>query len=103
MTLKPPSDAEDEYFAREEALKKHKLAVEKARAMESAERERLKQLHFMHCPKCGMDLETTDFKGIQIDRCNNCNGIWLDEGEIERMVGKEPNLIGKIAAVFRRG
>jgi uncharacterized protein len=103
MTTKKPSESEDEFFAREEAMKAHKLAVEKARAMAEAERAALKKLHYMHCPKCGMDLQTISLQGVQVDRCFNCHGTWLDEGELERLTGAEPHgLLNKIAAVFRR-
>lgn len=40
--------------------------------------------HFMnHCPKCGEKLEEVKFHGVNIDRCNSCKGIWLDDGELD--------------------
>ena len=51
-----PSTTEDEYFVREDAEKKRKLAFDLKHQMEHAEQERLKQLHWMHCPKCGMQM-----------------------------------------------
>jgi hypothetical protein len=101
MTLKKPSESEDEFFAREEAAKQKKAAIERARVQSQAEREELKQRHWMRCPKCGFELKTINFREVAIDRCFNCHGTWLDEGELERLTGKEPGLIGKIAAVFR--
>lgn len=102
MTVKKPSESEEEYFAREEALRKHKLVVEKARQMAEAEKEALKKLHFMHCPKCGFQLETMKFQTVQIERCFNCHGTWLDAGELEQLVGKEPGgFLSRIAAVFK--
>lgn len=101
MTLKKPSESEEEFFAREEAAKQKKLAIERARALAQAEREELKQRHWMRCPKCGMELKTVTFKEVAIDRCFSCHGTWLDEGELERLTGKEPGLLGRIAAVFR--
>lgn len=35
------------------------------------------------CPVDGSTLKKTNNDGIVIDRCPNCNGIWLDEGELE--------------------
>jgi uncharacterized protein len=101
MSIKKPSESEEEFFAREEAAKQKKLAIERARALANAEREELKQRHWMRCPKCGMELQTITFRDVAIDRCFNCHGTWLDEGELERLTGKEPGLLGKIAAVFR--
>ncbi len=30
-----------------------------------------------------MELQEVDYKKIKIDRCTNCQGVWLDEGELE--------------------
>ncbi len=84
-----PSNAEDEYFAREDALKKQKLALEQAKAMADAKKEELKKLHFMKCPKCGMDLHAIQFRGVEIDQCFNCHGSWLDAGELEKLATPE--------------
>ncbi len=101
--MKKPSETEEEYFAREEAARMARLSLEKTRALETEERERLKQLHWMHCPKCGMELKTLEFKNVQIDRCFNCHGTWLDDGELEAVAGKEAGFMDRVAAVFRRG
>lgn len=84
MSSRPPSN-EQEFFAREEALKKEKLALEQTREMQQKEREQLKQLHWMHCPKCGLPLHTVKFREVDIDRCFHCNGTWLDAGELEKL------------------
>jgi uncharacterized protein len=102
MTTKKPSHEEEEFFAKEEANRLHALAQERARKMQEEERERLKQLHFMHCPKCGFDLKTMTFKGVSIDRCFNCNGTWLDAGELETVAGKESDFLHRVISVFRR-
>ena len=80
-----PNAAEDEYFAREQARKREKLAREEAERRKLEEAEALKKLHWMHCPKCGRELErvTTSLKGFQVDRCPSCHGIWFDKGEVE--------------------
>jgi|SRR5215470_9395896 len=103
MSINKPSETEDEYFAREEAARLERASLAKARAMEQAERDRLKSLHHMHCPNCGMDLKRIAFKDVTVDRCFNCKGTWLDAGELERLVGKEPGFLEKVAAVFRHG
>ncbi len=104
MSLKKPSETEEEYFAREEAAKQYRLAFEKARQMAVEERELLKAAHWMRCPKCGMELKTIRFRAVNVDRCFNCHGTWLDEGELETIAGNDrAGLLEKIAAVFRRG
>ena len=101
MSSKKPSETEEEYFARQEAETRRKLALEKQRQTEASERERLKQLHFMHCPKCGNKLETVKYKELEIDKCFTCNGTWLDEGELERLAGKEPGFLGSVVGLFK--
>ena len=82
-----PSDAETEYFARQEFERRRQL--ERARQAEQAQREReqLKQLHFMKCPKCGMDLVEIDYRDLKVDKCTGCEGVWLDPGELEAIAG----------------
>ena len=37
----------------------------------------------MNCPRCGATLTVRQFKGIEVDRCPDCSGIWLDYHEME--------------------
>ena len=77
--------AEEEYFVREEALKKQKIALAEAKKLLDKQKEELKALHFMRCPKCGMELQTIVYREVEVDRCFSCNGTWLDEGELEKI------------------
>ncbi|MBI2709997.1 MAG: zf-TFIIB domain-containing protein [Actinobacteria bacterium] len=43
----------------------------------------------MVCPRCGGPMSTFDRAGVQVDQCANCRGIFLDRGEIERLVEAE--------------
>lgn len=81
MTDKP-SRNEEEYFAKREAelLKARREAAERAAA--DAER----RSHFMKCPKCGAGLHAESYHGVQVERCPECLGIWLDAGEAETML-----------------
>ena len=81
-----PSSTEEEYFAREEIEKKRKLALEQSHAMAAQQREDLKALHYMKCPKCGMDLQTLTKGQVDIDTCFNCHGVFLDAGELEQLM-----------------
>ncbi len=40
----------------------------------------------MLCPLCNVDLLIADKQGIEIDYCPKCRGIWLDRGELEKIV-----------------
>lgn len=81
-----PSNTEDEYFAREDIEKKRKLALKQAQDIEEKHRKELKQLHFMKCPKCGMDLQTLKRGNVEVDTCFHCKGVWLDAGELEQLM-----------------
>ncbi len=91
-----PSSTEEEYFAREEIEKKRKLALQQSEEMAAKQREELKQLHYMKCPKCGMDLQTLSKGRVEIDTCFNCNGVWLDAGELDAIVKQGPESGGKV-------
>ena len=75
-----PSQQEEEYIARMEFEKKKKVEEEKHKNIKANEKESLKKLHYMRCPKCGMELIEIDYKNIKIDKCSECEGIWFDAG-----------------------
>jgi len=97
-----PTEKEEEYFARLEYEKKQKLEQEKNRQLEAEERKRLKALHYMKCPKCGMELIEIDYKGILVDKCSDCAGIWLDAGELEMVAKMEKSSLDKLFSVFKK-
>lgn len=41
------------------------------------------------CPKCQGQMRSYERNGITIDQCNECRGIFLDRGELERMIDAE--------------
>jgi uncharacterized protein len=84
-----PSTTEEEYFLREEAEKLRRLAAERKKRTVGEDREALRQEHWMRCPKCGDELQTIRFRGVDIDRCFGCGGCWLDDGELEKLAGEE--------------
>lgn len=49
----------------------------------------LKNLHWMHCPKCGMQLTSELHGSVEIDVCPSCRGVWLDSTELETIVAAE--------------
>lgn len=99
-----PTDKEEEYFARLDAEKKKKLAEEQAKLLAAQQREELKKLHWMRCPKCGMELQTVQYGEVEIDRCYNCNGTWLDEGELEKIStagSRTHDVLNSILRIFK--
>ncbi|PKN29105.1 MAG: hypothetical protein CVU64_09845 [Deltaproteobacteria bacterium HGW-Deltaproteobacteria-21] len=97
-----PSEKEEEYFARIEFEKKKKLEHEKHLKLAAEEKKRLKELHYMRCPKCGMELVEVHYKGIAVDKCSECEGVWLDYGEFESASRLEKSSLGKLFSVFKR-
>lgn len=100
MPLKPTSK-EDEYFAREEAIKLRKLAARQTQEMADDEKQKLKELHWMHCPKCGMKMNTININQVEIDKCFHCGGLYFDDGELEKVTGRESNFFEGLKDVFK--
>ena len=42
----------------------------------------------MNCPRCKASLSELDRDGITVDRCDRCRGIWLDRGELEKLLAR---------------
>ncbi len=40
----------------------------------------------MHCPACIVDLNITERQGVEIDYCPQCRGVWLDRGELDKII-----------------
>ncbi len=78
-----PSQTEDDYFAKEDAEKKRKLALKVHRDMAADEARRLKELHRGHCPNCGQQMHEVKLRTVPVDVCFACNGIFLEASEIE--------------------
>ena len=41
------------------------------------------------CPKCRGAMRTYERSGVTVDQCGECRGIFLDRGELERLVDAE--------------
>jgi len=100
MTQKP-SDQEEEYFKKLELDKVKRLREKAAREMAAKEKEELKKLHWMQCPKCGMELAEVDFRSVLVDACFTCGGMFLDRGEIDKILqDKESGLFGRMVSTL---
>ena len=40
----------------------------------------------MQCPIDGTQLVMTDRQGVEIDYCPQCRGVWLDRGELDKII-----------------
>jgi uncharacterized protein len=41
----------------------------------------------LSCPVCQGAMREVTKEGVQIDTCSQCRGVWLDRGELEKLVG----------------
>ena len=48
----------------------------------------------MRCPTCGTRLVEVERTGVLIDACPNCRGVWLDRGELDKILVKERQMAG---------
>lgn len=40
----------------------------------------------MKCPVCNVDLMMSERQGVEIDFCPKCRGVWLDRGELDKII-----------------
>ena len=40
----------------------------------------------MKCPTCNVPLVMSERQGIEIDYCSQCRGVWLDRGELDKII-----------------
>ena len=52
----------------------------------------------LRCPKCDAAMRTFERNGIHIDRCTECGGLFLDRGELERLVDAEAGYYSRSGA-----
>ena len=44
----------------------------------------------MLCPVCHDELKLMDRQGVEIDYCPQCRGVWLDRGELDKIIDRTP-------------
>lgn len=40
----------------------------------------------MKCPICSVNLVMSERQGVEIDYCPECRGVWLDRGELDKII-----------------
>lgn len=50
----------------------------------------------MKCPNCNVNLVMADRSGIEIDYCPDCRGVWLDRGELDKIIERSSQNIRNI-------
>jgi hypothetical protein len=90
-----PSQKEEEYFARVELEKRKKLQEERLKTLAEEEKRRLRDFH-------GMGLREINHRGINVDRCFSCDGLWLDAGELDVLAKLDRPALDKLFSAFKR-
>lgn len=55
----------------------------------------------MHCPSCYTRLEIADRAGIEIDFCPSCRGVWLEKGELDKIIERSAEHFSGAAKAVR--
>lgn len=99
-----PSDSEKEYFLKLELEKLRKAQEARAAKMQEEEKKKAKELHWMKCPKCGMDLQEIEYRKIKVDYCAGCGGSFYDAGEVTELLKLEDqeHILGKFLKAFKK-
>jgi hypothetical protein len=95
-----PTEQEDEYFARLEFERQRKVLDEREAQAAEAEQRRILSVVRGRCPKCGAGLIAVPYRGIELDKCSRCQGVWLDFGELDQVVTDDTGLFGSVRRIF---
>ena len=49
----------------------------------------------MSCPKCQAPMRNYERSGVTVDQCTECRGIFLDRGELERLIDADARFHGE--------
>ena len=85
-----PSQNENEWFARRDAewLKEQRARLDAERKAKSTQ---------MTCPRCGGALALRVWRGVSLDSCTSCHGLWLDAGELAMLAHESERNLLRIA------
>lgn len=83
---------EEEYFHRknQEAINKLRAKINEAVKAQPADPAA------MHCPRCEGTLKPIKLEDVETDVCDKCGGVWLDQGELGRLMMKDDNWLSRL-------
>lgn len=73
---------ENEYF-----YKLEKEQIEKLKG--EARKQSVHELCRNRCPKCSQPLEAVTFRGVPLDKCLGCGGVWLGPRDLQQLAEKD--------------
>jgi hypothetical protein len=89
MKKKGMSKEEEHFYNLNKQLIESKRKELDAKRAEQKKGE-LKAQHWLRCPKCGHQMEEIKHRGIMVDRCTDCSGMYFDKGELELLLQVKP-------------
>jgi Zn-finger nucleic acid-binding protein len=87
---------EDRFFAERDAEALRRLRD----ARRAATEDEVRQLAHDRCPRCGQRLVQVKYHDVVVDECTAGHGIWLDQGEFQRLAERERD--GWLGRFFNR-
>ncbi|HEX5830284.1 MAG TPA: zf-TFIIB domain-containing protein [Gemmatimonadaceae bacterium] len=92
-----PSIQEQKYFADQD-----QELIRQMRARLDAQRQTAPAAT-LQCPKCDGTLHEEALGDVKVDRCDSCQGLWLDAGELELLARQgQQGSRGFFDSIFRR-
>ncbi|MBF0643945.1 zf-TFIIB domain-containing protein [Desulfuromonas acetoxidans] len=49
----------------------------------------IRELCKNRCPKCGEEIQASTFRGVPLDQCPSCGGIWLGPNDLKILAEKD--------------
>jgi uncharacterized protein len=56
----------------------------------------------MNCPVCNVQLVMSERQGVEIDYCPKCRGVWLDRGELDKIIERSMSEQRSTAPSYRQ-
>ena len=88
-----PSIMEEAYFAKVESQKRKKLAKMEEAVQEVAQ--------IMNCPTCRGEMKSSMCHGVYVAKCQECNGMFIDEDRLGSLESKDTGFIDSIMGLFK--
>jgi len=96
------ANTENEYFAKEQAEQARRSVLVAKKTLAAEQQKALKEVHFMHCPKCGMKMQEVKLGDHNVAACFSCNGVFLDRSHLKVIAAPEQKgIMGAILNWFK--
>ena len=78
---------------REKALESEFIRKKEKELLEQAKKEAqdriVREICHNRCPKCGEVIEPLTFRGVPLDKCPGCGGVWLGPKDLQILASKD--------------